>query len=116
MKTGVVTLDGQYIDSTFFIHIIGVECNQTGDVKTFQVVQKKESEIEINIVPKEDVLDDTVKDNIKNQIQNRLGSSIKVIINIVQDVVRTPTGKYRYVINDLYDQNKKDFSVISSPK
>ena len=112
----VITPDGQYIDSIFFLHIIGVECNQTGDVKKFQVVQKKKSEIEINIVPKKDVLDDTVKDNIKNQIQNRLGSSIKVIINIVQDIVRTPNGKYRYVINDLYDQNKKDFSVISSPK
>lgn len=112
----VITPDSQYIDSNFFIHIIGVECNQTGDIKKFQVVQNKISEIEINIVPKKDVLDDTVKENIKNQIQDRLGSSIKVIINIVQDIAKTPTGKYRYVINHLYDQNKKDFSVISSPK
>lgn len=105
----VITPDGQYIDSHFFVHFIGVECNQTGDVKKFQVVQNKISEIEINIVPKKDVLDDTVKENIKSQLQDRLGPSIKVMINMVEDVAKTPTGKYRYVINHLYDQNKKYF-------
>ena len=57
-----------------------------------------------------------VKNKIKTKLHNRLGSSISISIKDVQDIPKTPTGKYRYVINHLYSQNKKDFSVISSDK
>lgn len=112
----VITPDGQYIDSNFFVHFIGVECNQTGDVKKFQVVQKKINEIEINIVPMKGFIDDAIKENIKTKLLDRIGNSISLSINTVQNIPKTQTGKYRYVINHLYSQNKKDFSVISSIK
>ena len=112
----VITPDGQYVDSNFFVHFIGVECNQTGDVQKFQIVQNKINEIEINIVAKNGVLNNMVKNKIKTKLHNRLGSSISISIKDVQDIPKTPTGKYRYVINHLYSQNKKDFSVISSDK
>lgn len=112
----VITPDGQYIDSNFFIHFIGVECNQTGDVKKFQVVQNKIDEIEINIVPKNGALDNQVREIIRTKLLNKLGSSIKLSIKSVKNIPKTPTGKYRYVINHLYKQNKEDFSVISSIK
>ena len=57
-----------------------------------------------------------VKNKIKTKLLNRLGSSISISIKDVQDIPKTSTGKYRYVINHLYSQNKKDFSVISSDK
>ena len=112
----IITPDGQYLDSNFFVQFIGVECNQTGDVKKFQVVQDKIDEIKINIVAKNGVLNNIVIEKIKSQLLDRLGSSISISFKTVQDIPKTPTGKYRYVINNLYSQNKKDFSVISSDK
>ena len=57
----VITSDGQYIDSIFFIHLIGVECNKSGYVQKFQVVQNKLSEFVVNIVPNQYVSDDNTK-------------------------------------------------------
>lgn len=87
-----------------------------GDVKKFQIVQNKINEIEINIVAKKTVLDDLIKEKIKTKLLEKLGSSVKLSIKSVLDIPKTSTEKYRYVINHLYSQNKKDFSVISSDK
>ncbi len=91
--------DGKIIIPEFFIHLIGVSCND-GSIHSFQVIQKDLNIIEVKIV-KHEPFKDSILNKIKSKIKIVMGSECKVIFNFVENIPKTPTGKYKYVINEM---------------
>jgi len=90
---------GSIVVPEYFIHLIGVVHNR-GNIKLFQVIQEALNKIIIKIVK-----DGEIKDKdllaIENKIKIVMGQECEVIFEYVDDIPKTPTGKYRYTISNI---------------
>jgi phenylacetate-CoA ligase len=93
------TLNGDIITPEYFIHLIGVVCNDNS-IKTFQVIQKELDFIEIKIV-KSMPVDKKILQEIEEKVKIVMGENCKIEYNFVKEIPKSPTGKYLYTISEL---------------
>jgi phenylacetate-CoA ligase len=93
------TEGGGVVSPVFFIHMIGVMCND-GAVDKFQVIQEKMNEVTVKIKPYEklDVDSWSQSSKIITLIKKAMGKNCSVSIVVVKDIELTPTGKHLYTI------------------
>ena len=87
--------NGTMVPAEFFIHLLGVVCYQQGIFEKFQVIQEDYNKIRINIVTRKDI-SDQYKNIVNEKIRMVMGFECNIIWNIVDDIPKTPSGKYLY--------------------
>jgi len=87
--------NGTTVPAEFFIHLLGVVCYEQGGFEKFQVIQEEYNEIQINVVTRKEI-SDQYKNDINEKIRVVMGPECKIIWNIVDDIPKTPSGKYLY--------------------
>jgi len=92
-----ITKSGAIIPGEFFVHLIGVVYNR-GLVKKFQVIQMDYDKIKILVVPNGEI-SGSFKNEINDKIRVVMGSETKIIWEIVDEIPKTPSGKYLYTIS-----------------
>jgi phenylacetate-CoA ligase len=63
-----------------------------------QIIQERLDHITIKIVPSSEFSPGD-RDHLIRELRSRLGSSMSIEIEIVNDIQREPSGKYRWVIS-----------------
>ena len=89
-----VLKSGATIPAEFFIHLLGVVCN-TGKIKQFQVIQEDYDMIRILVVTGTGLTEGYKKD-VESKIKVGVGPDCKITWDFVDDIPKTPTGKYLY--------------------
>ncbi len=95
-----VLKNGKKIPPEYFIHIVGVVYN-TGFIKKFQLVQKDYDKVLLKIVldGKEDK---KAISDIEKAIKKVMEKGCKVEVEYVDGIDATQSGKYRYVVSEVY--------------
>ncbi len=93
--------DGHLIDGEYFTHLIYFK----DYIKKFQFIQEKEDNIIVKLVL--DNKESFVKnkedfDEITDKIKLVMGKDTKVEYNLVDEILPTKSGKYRYTISNVY--------------
>ena len=86
--------NGTTVPAEFFIHLIGVVCNN-GFIKKFQVIQEDYDKIKILIVPGGN-MGKNEKRNIGDKIKIVMGNDCKIVWDFVDEIPKTKSGKYLY--------------------
>jgi len=86
---------GTTVPAEFFIHLLGVVCYEQGGFEKFQVIQEEYNEIRINVVTRKEILGQ-YKNDVNEKIRVVMGPECKIMWNIVDDIPKTPSGKYLY--------------------
>ncbi|MFH1864647.1 MAG: hypothetical protein ABIK85_02065 [Candidatus Eisenbacteria bacterium] len=96
--------DGGIVLPEFFIHVIGVECND-GSIGKFQVVQDALGRITVVIVPSAGAGEEALarRDEIRDRIQQMMGDC-EVDFVLTDRIDPTPTGKHMYVVNRMEER------------
>ena len=89
-----VLKNGAIVPAEFFIHLLGVVCNG-GEIKQFQVIQEDYDRIRILAVAGAGLTEKYRKD-VESKIQVAVGSDCGIIWDFVNNIPKTPTGKYLY--------------------
>jgi len=87
--------NGTTVPAEFFIHLLGVVCYEQGGFEKFQVIQEEYNEIQINVVTRKEISDQFKNDN-NEKIRVVMGPECKIIWNFVDEIPKTPSGKYLY--------------------
>jgi phenylacetate-CoA ligase len=100
MVTGRITehfilKNGTTVPAEFFIHLLGVVCFDQGGFEKFQVIQEDYDKIRINVVTRKEI-SYIYKKDVDEKIRVVMGSECKIIWNIIDDIPKTPSGKYLY--------------------
>ena len=90
----IVTPEGNMISPSSLTHPFKPLVN----IEKSQIIQNKLDEIIIKIVPRPSYSEDDTKKLI-NEFQSRVGNSVKINIEYVDDIERTKSGKFRWVIS-----------------
>lgn len=86
--------DGTVVPAEFFIHFIGVVCND-GAIKKFQVIQESYKKIRISVVLK-NTGDKLFTRDIEEKIRLAMGGDCEILWDVVGDIGKTSQGKYIY--------------------
>lgn len=70
------------------------------NVKQFQFFQEKKGEVVLNVVKKENYTEKE-SDIILKELYRKLGDNVNIVINFVDDIPRTKSGKHRFLIQKL---------------
>ena len=84
--------NGTIVDSGFFILLFD-EVSEEAGIEKWQVIQDDYDKIQINIVASREI-SDQFKNDMNNKIRIGMGSECKIKWNIVDDIPKTPSGKY----------------------
>jgi len=93
---------GGTLNPQFFIHIMGVSCND-GSINKFQLIQKELDFIVIKIVffKNRSLGDWTQKSKAEQIIKKAMGNACVLEFTVVDDIPLTQTGKHLYTICEL---------------
>jgi phenylacetate-CoA ligase len=91
-----VTAGGRLISMT----AINMHNDVFDDVKQFQFLQRKQGEIELQLVPN-DRFNTSSSAKIRRVIQEKLGGDMTLGLRIVQQIPATKSGKSRFLIQEL---------------
>lgn len=96
--------DGGRVVPEFFIHLIGVDCND-GTVERFQVVQRGPLEISVRVVARGGVAapGPECRARIEAGIRDAMGARCEVSFEQVDAIEPTPTGKHAYTVRAFQD-------------
>lgn len=79
---------------------LNMHSNVFDNVQQYQFYQEKKGEVILNIIRKDTYIDkDTI--NIKTNLSKKLGNEVDLIISFVDEISRTKSGKYRFLIQKL---------------
>lgn len=92
----IITGTGRLISMT----AINMHSDVFDNVKQFQFYQEKKGEVIFNIVKKDTYTERDTK-YIRSELYKKLGEDVNLIIRFVDDISRTPSGKYRFLIQKL---------------
>lgn len=95
----ILTKSGSVVMPEYFIHLIGVVCNQ-GNIKIFQVLQNKLDEIVIKIVQEGSIHPSQLME-IEEKIKLVMGDDCRITFEFVDQISKTPTGKFLYTISNI---------------
>ncbi len=92
----IVSSKGRYISMV----AINMHSDVFDNVKQFQFYQEKKGEVFFNVVKKDNYtkLD---SDKIKKELSKKLGDDVDLKIKFMENIPRTPSGKYRFLIQKL---------------
>lgn len=93
----VVTKSGKNIYPSYFIHLL----DGINGIEQFQFVQENYNRIVLNISIS-GMFEDQVFNDVKSRVKNDIDPDMELSINVVNDIDRTISGKYRYVINNIH--------------
>ena len=96
--------NGTTVPAEFFIHLIGVVCNN-GFIKKFQVIQEDYDKIKILIVPGGN-MGKNEKKNIDDKIKIVMGNDCKIVWSFVDEISKTNSGKYLYTKSMVWGSRK----------
>jgi phenylacetate-CoA ligase len=91
----LVTSSGKYLIVENFVAYF----EWITEVDQIQIIQNKLDEIIIKMIVNKYFTENTLK-KVKEYWQNYIGSDVKVVIDIVDEIMLTPTGKRRTVIRN----------------
>lgn len=97
--------DGATVSPEYFIHLIGVACND-GSIKKFQVIQRDYKVIAVKLETPAPANDMLLK-NIRDGIRIVMGDNCTVEFELVDEIPAAPSGKYRYTISEINEAGKK---------
>lgn len=98
------TKENKIVPGEYFIHFIGVVLNK-GIINKFQIIQEKEDYIIVKLVldKKESFIKNKKDfDGITDKIKLVMGNATKVEYKLVDEILPTKSGKYRYTISNVY--------------
>lgn len=95
------TADGRVIPAEFFIHMLGVVMNR-GTIEKFQAIQKSLTHIQLKIVSPAIGAADIAA--IEKNLGAALGDDVRIETILVDDIPLTPSGKFRYTINEMEER------------
>ena len=95
----IKTLSDKIVLPEYFVCQIGGD-SLRNHIKKFQIIQKNLDHIVVKIVENTAVTNDH-KDDIVDKIQAVMGKECKVTFEFVNDIPKTKTGKYQYVISEI---------------
>ncbi|MBL6974159.1 MAG: phenylacetate--CoA ligase family protein [Deltaproteobacteria bacterium] len=99
----ICTPDGRILDSLYFVHLLGVVLN-SGWLDRFQVVQDKQDEVRIALVPREGSSPGERESGLRAviaELEESLGPSVRLDARLVGDIPPSPSGKHLYVVSSL---------------
>ncbi len=106
----VITDQGKWIVGYSFIYI----CRSVKGIVKFQVRQDRIGEIRIILATDENFPPDGVE-QITMAARARLDSTDSIIVELVDDIQPSPSGKYRPVVSKVYDEMLKAGRMSSAP-
>lgn len=86
--------NGTTVPSLYFLWLLSVYSNKD-KIEKFQIIQEDYNKIRILVVPKGEVTD-SYKREVMEKIRVVMGRDCKVEWDIVDDIPKTPSGKYLY--------------------
>lgn len=93
------TPTGKYIHGAAFFNDVFAEITNVNDIIEYQIIQKKTDYLVINMVCKSN-FDTRNLDSVKNIIRKR-SEGWNVEFKFVDNINRTNSGKYKFIINEL---------------
>jgi phenylacetate-CoA ligase len=90
--------NGTTVPAEFFIHLLGVVYFEKGGLEKFQVIQEDYDTIRINVVTRKEI-SNHYKNEVNEKMRVVMGSGCNIIWDIVDDIPKTQSGKYRYTIS-----------------
>ncbi len=101
-KAEIIKSEKGTIVPEYFIHLIGVSYND-GSIESFQVIQKHINHIQIKVVKNGEVKKSLI-DGIIDKIKLVMSEDCVVDFDFVSSIPKTVTGKIKYVISELDDE------------
>lgn len=98
--------DGSKVPGEFFIHMIGVVCNQ-GYIRKFQIIQEDYNELRMRVVPEGEIPSDYIKE-VNHKLKTVMGDDCTIEWDFVDDIKKTTSGKYLYTISRLTKNQDKN--------
>jgi len=95
----VVTSDGTWIPGYAFIYI----CRSVKGIVKFQVHQQRQGQLRVLLATDGHFPSDGIM-QVRQAVQKRLNSSDEVVVELVDDIPPSPSGKYRPVIGKLAEE------------
>lgn len=97
--------DGGPVSPIYFLHFFGVvQREELGFIDKFQLVQEGINQVTLNVVSHLDAsaFENALQEKrgaIESVIQKVMGGGCQVTVNQVNDIPKTPSGKYRYTMS-----------------
>ena len=88
----VTAIDGTVMHGLAPIYVV----RDLPGIEAFRVVQESLGRTRVEVVP-ENELPDATRETIVHGMRERLGENVDVDVEIVAEIPREPSGKYRYV-------------------
>jgi phenylacetate-CoA ligase len=95
----VVTSDGMWIPGYAFIYI----CRAVPGIVKFQVHQEREGQIRVVLATDNNFPPDGTE-QVRHAVRKRLNSDDEILIELADDILPAPSGKYRPVIGKLAER------------
>lgn len=89
--------DGAIVSPFFFIHFLGVVHN-SGWIEKTQIIQKSYDEIIVKLVVADTPPVHLLQD-LESSVRKVMGTSCQIEFEYVEDILPSPSGKYRYTIS-----------------
>lgn len=96
----IVTKDNRLISMV----AINMHSDIFKNVKQFQFYQEEKGEVTLNIVPNQNYSEND-SEIIKDELSKKLGDGVNLTLNFVENIPRTRSGKYRFLIQKLSINN-----------
>jgi len=91
----IVTPDGRWQHALSIIYIV----RDIEGVAEFKIIQEDVDKIRVLLKVHEDIYQPEMNNTIISGFEKRMGTDVKVAIEIVDDIPRDASGKYRYVVS-----------------
>ena len=98
----VVTSNGTWIPGYAFIYI----CRSVKGITKFQLIQERKGQIRVLLATDGNFPSDGIT-QVREAVHKRLGSSDEIMVELVDDIPPSPSGKYRPVIGKLAEELRR---------
>ncbi|WFN35014.1 phenylacetate--CoA ligase family protein [Methanogenium sp. S4BF] len=102
----IVSKNGAQISMT----ALNMHSDAFQNVRLFQFYQEKKGEVVLHIIRK-DTYTDNDSQNILQALHQKMGEDVQVQLQFVDEIPRTKSGKYKFLIQKLSNGNKDDKSL-----
>ncbi|MBW1803272.1 MAG: phenylacetate--CoA ligase family protein, partial [Deltaproteobacteria bacterium] len=96
----VVTPDGRWQHGLSVIYVV----RDIEGVQEFKIIQEDVDDVRVLIKVHDDLYPDDGNDRIKKGFKKRMGEEVKVTVEMVENIAKDSSGKYRYVVSKVAAQ------------
>jgi phenylacetate-CoA ligase len=94
----ILTTDGTYIPSSFFLHLLK---DYDHIIRQFQVIQEEEGRVTLKIVKGLSFAESVFNDTVLNALREYLGDDMIIDVEFVDKIQMVRTGKHQTSISKL---------------